>query len=113
MFVATIHDLGCKVAIDDFGAGFSSFQHLRALDVDMVKIAGQYVRDLPRSADDQAFVKALIALARTFDIVLVAEWVEDEETAAMLAELGVDMLQGKLTGMASPEWSLSTPPPAK
>jgi diguanylate cyclase (GGDEF)-like protein len=106
-FVATIHDLGCPVAIDDFGAGFSSFRHLRTLDVDMVKIAGEFIQNLPRSTDDQAFVKALTELARNFNIEIVAEWVQDEETAAVLAGYGVDLIQGTLTGMASPEWALS------
>jgi EAL domain-containing protein (putative c-di-GMP-specific phosphodiesterase class I) len=108
-FVATIHDLGCLVAIDDFGAGFSSFRHLRTLDVDMVKIAGEFIQNLPRSTDDQAFVKALTELARNFDIEVVAEWVQDEDTAAVLATYGVDMIQGTLTGLASPEWSLTNP----
>jgi EAL domain-containing protein (putative c-di-GMP-specific phosphodiesterase class I) len=108
-FVATIHDLGCPVAIDDFGAGFSSFRHLRTLDVDMVKIAGEFIQNLPRSTDDQAFVKALTELARNFNIEIVAEWVQDEETAAVLAGYGVDLIQGTLTGMASPEWALSNP----
>jgi diguanylate cyclase (GGDEF)-like protein len=112
-FVATIHDLGCKVAIDDFGAGFSSFRHLRTLDVDMVKIAGEFIQDLPRSTDDQAFVKALTALAQNFNIEVVAEWVQDEETAALLGTYGVNLIQGTLTGMASPEWALTNPrPPA-
>jgi EAL domain-containing protein (putative c-di-GMP-specific phosphodiesterase class I) len=100
-FVATIHDLGAQVAIDDFGAGFSSFKHLRQLDVDMVKIAGEFVQNLPGSSDDQAFVKALTQLAQTFGIAIVAEWVQDEATAAILADLGVDMIQGALTGSAT------------
>ncbi|HVY19379.1 MAG TPA: bifunctional diguanylate cyclase/phosphodiesterase [Bauldia sp.] len=108
-FVATIHDLGCPVAIDDFGAGFSSFRHLRTLDVDMVKIAGEFIQNLPRSKDDQAFVKALTELARNFDIEIVAEWVQDEETATLLAGYGIDFIQGTLTGMASPEWALTNP----
>jgi diguanylate cyclase (GGDEF)-like protein len=108
-FVATIHDLGCLVAIDDFGAGFSSFRHLRTLDVDMVKIAGAFIENLPRSRDDQAFVKALTELARTFDIQVVAEWVQDEETVAMLAGFGVHMIQGALSGAAMPEWGLAKP----
>lgn len=106
-FVATIHDLGCPVAIDDFGAGFSSFRHLRTLDVDMVKIAGEFIQNLPRSKDDQAFVKALTELARNFDIEVVAEWVQDEETARLLGAYRVDFIQGTLTGMASPEWALT------
>jgi diguanylate cyclase (GGDEF)-like protein len=108
-FIATIHDLGCLVAIDDFGAGFSSFRHLRTLDVDMVKIAGEFIENLPRSSDDQAFVKALSELARTFEIEIVAEWVQDEEAVALLAGYGVHMIQGTLTGMASAEWSLTAP----
>ncbi len=107
-FVATIHDLGCPVAIDDFGAGFSSFRHLRTLDVDMVKIAGEFIQNLPRSKDDQAFVKALTELARNFDIEIVAEWVQDEETAVLLGTYGVHMIQGTLTGLASPEWALTS-----
>ena len=99
-FVATLHDLGCLVAIDDFGAGFSSFRHLRTFGVDIVKIAGEFIRDLPRSPDDQAFVKALTQLARNFDIGVVAEWVQDEETAVLLQGYGVDMLQGALIGAA-------------
>lgn len=111
-FIATIHDLGGLVAIDDFGAGFSSFRHLRSLDIDIVKIDGEFVENLARSRDDQAFVRALTQLALTFDIRIVAEWVQDEETVVLLKEAGVHMLQGTLTGLASPEWSLAAGTPA-
>jgi diguanylate cyclase (GGDEF)-like protein len=97
-FVALLHDLGCKVAIDDFGAGFSSFRHLRDLDVDIVKIAGTFIENLPASRDDQVFVKALTDIARNFGMATVAEWVKDEGTIAILRDLGVDMLQGNLFG---------------
>ena len=110
-FIETIHDLGCLVAIDDFGAGFSSFRHLRTLEVDVVKIAGAFIENLPRSRDDQAFVKALTELARNFDIETVAEWVQDEEAVAILAGFGVDMIQGLYSGMAVPEALLSTVSP--
>jgi diguanylate cyclase (GGDEF)-like protein len=112
-FVALLHDLGCRVAIDDFGAGFSSFRNLRGLDVDIVKIDGAFVEGLTRSRDDQVFVKALIELARNFKIETVAEWVADEPTAAMLAEWGVDMIQGSLVGGAEFERPPSprAPPP--
>ena len=103
-FVATLHDLGCSLAIDDFGAGFSSFRSMRALGVDTVKIAGMFVQDLPRSRDDQAFVKALVALGRNFNTRIVAEWVEDEATAEILAGFGVDMIQGRLVGAPTSEW---------
>ena len=100
-FVALLHDLGCRVAIDDFGAGFSSFRNLRGLDVDLVKIDGAFIENLPKSHDDQVFVNALIDLARNFGIETVAEWVSDEATAAMLADWGVDMIQGTLVGAAN------------
>jgi len=103
-FVATLHDVGCLVAIDDFGAGFSSFRHLRSFDIDIVKIAGEFVSHLPQNPDDRAFVKALTELALHFEIKVVAEWVQDEATATLLAEYGVDMIQGTLAGMAAPRW---------
>lgn len=102
-FVATIHDLGGAVAIDDFGAGFSSFRHLRSLDVDIVKIDGAFVENLPRSRDDLAFVRALADLARAFEVQIVAEWVQDEETVALLRQVGVHLLQGSLVGLAASE----------
>jgi diguanylate cyclase (GGDEF)-like protein len=110
-FVATLHDLGCLVAVDDFGAGFSSFRHLRIFGVDIVKIAGEFIRDLPRSRDDQAFVTALTQLARNFGIEVVAEWVQDEETAVLLQGYGVGMLQGVLIGPAVAAVPESGPPP--
>jgi diguanylate cyclase (GGDEF)-like protein len=103
-FVVMLHDLGCRIAIDDFGAGYTSFRNLRALDVDVVKIDGAFIENLPRSRDDQVFVRALIELARNFGIETVAEWVQDEETAALLVEWGIDHLQGKLTGAADLAW---------
>ena len=111
-FIATIHDLGGLVAIDDFGAGFSSFRHLRVLDIDIVKIDGEFVENLARNSDDLAFVRALSELAHHFDIEIVGEWVQDEETAAILKSAGVHMLQGTLAGLATPEWSLTAGLPA-
>lgn len=99
-FVATLHELGCRVAIDDFGAGFSSFRNLRLLNVDFFKIDGSFVKNLPRSPDDQIFVKALAELARSFKVTVVAEWVQDEETVALLAGWGIQCIQGHLTGLA-------------
>ena len=109
-FVALLRDLGCRVAIDDFGAGFSSFRNLCGLDVDLVKIDGAFVESLPDSRDDQVFVKALIELARNFGIETVAEWVADERTVAMLAGWGVDMIQGRLVGPAEFERRPPTAP---
>jgi diguanylate cyclase (GGDEF)-like protein len=102
-FVARVKDLGCRIAIDDFGAGYTSFRNLRKLGVDVVKIDGAFVQNLTRSEDDRAFVHALIDLARRLGLETVAEWVQDEEAAAILAEWGCDYLQGALVGLASTE----------
>jgi EAL domain-containing protein (putative c-di-GMP-specific phosphodiesterase class I) len=93
-FVKSLKELGCRVAIDDFGAGYSSFQNLRLLDFDMVKIDGSFVRDLPNSREDQILVRALVDLARNFAMDTVAEWVTDEATAKLAEEAGVSYMQG-------------------
>ncbi len=100
-FVAAVHGLGARVAIDDFGAGFTSFRNLRLLAVDIVKIDGSFVHNLTTSRDDQIFVRRLAELARDLGIETVAEWVQDEVAAAMLAGWGVQRIQGQLSGDAS------------
>ena len=91
--------LGVSLAIDDFGAGHTSFRHLRSFPVDIVKIDGAFVQNLLRSTDDQYFVRTLVDLAHHLGMATVAEWVEDEETACLLAEWGVDYLQGDHCGV--------------
>jgi diguanylate cyclase (GGDEF)-like protein len=100
-FVTRVKDLGCRIAIDDFGAGYTSFRNLRKLGVDLVKIDGAFVRNLVQSEDDRAFVHTLIDLGRRLGLKTVAEWVQDEASATMLAEWGCDYLQGMLVGLAS------------
>ncbi|MDE3175949.1 MAG: bifunctional diguanylate cyclase/phosphodiesterase [Pseudomonadota bacterium] len=92
--------LGLGVAMDDFGAGHTSFKNLRSLGVDMVKIDGAFVQALASSADDRFFVRTLAAFARHLGILTVAEWVEDAESARLLREWGVDYLQGHYIGPA-------------
>ena len=102
-FVARVKDLGCRIAIDDFGAGYTSFRNLRKLGVDIVKIDGAFVADIMRSEDDRAFVRTLIDLAQRLKLATVAEWVQSEEAARMLQDWGCDYLQGVLVGLASTE----------
>jgi EAL domain-containing protein (putative c-di-GMP-specific phosphodiesterase class I) len=99
-FVTRVKDLGCRIAIDDFGAGYTSFRNLRKLGVDIIKIDGAFVQNLTRSDDDRAFVRTLIELAQRLGIKTVAEWVQDEQGAAMLGSWGCDYLQGALVGHA-------------
>lgn len=97
-FVASLQDLGCQVALDDFGSGYTSFRQLKALSVDMVKIDGVFIKDLAQSADNQFFVKTLMDFARGFGLKTVAEFVETGEVAKTLMEMGVDYMQGYYLG---------------
>ena len=87
--------------IDDFGSGHTSFRSLRALPVDILKIDGVFIQNLARSTDDRFFVRTLMDLAGHLGVQTVAEWVQDEETAQMLADWGVTFLQGEFCGLAS------------
>lgn len=109
-FVTRAKDLGCRIAIDDFGAGYTSFRNLRRLGVDIIKIDGAFVQNLPRSEDDRAFVRTLIDLGRSLGLKTVAEWVQDEPAADVLAEWGCDYLQGSLVGRATLERPWLNPP---
>lgn len=102
-FVTRVKDLGCKIAIDDFGAGYTSFRNLRKLGVDIVKIDGAFIQNIARSEDDRAFAHTLIDLAHRLGLKAVAEWVKDEEAADMLRGWGCDYLQGEMVGLASVE----------
>ncbi len=110
-FVSVMRDLGCQVAVDDFGAGYTTFRHLKALTVDVVKIDGSFVRNLGGSKENQLFIRNLLSLARAFNLVTVAECVETAEEAAILAREGVNLLQGYYFGepQVAPAWHLESP----
>ena len=98
--LAEIKPLGVRIALDDFGAGHSSFKMLRSLPIDFLKIDGAFAQNLTGSPDDRCFIRTLIDLARNLRIPTVAEWVEDEASARLLSDWGVDFLQGHLFGRA-------------
>src|SRR5207247_2030593 len=89
-FVTRLKNFGSQIAIDDFGAGYTSFRNLRKLGVDIVKIDGAFVQNIARSADDRAFVHTLIDLANRLQIKTEAEWVQDEDAAVMVPDEGVN-----------------------
>lgn len=93
-FIEALQQTGCLICLDDFGSGFSTFAYLKYLSVQILKIDGMFIRDLPNNRDNQAFVKAMIDVARGLGKVTVAEFVEDAATLEMLAQFGVDMAQG-------------------
>jgi len=98
--LARMKALGVRIAMDDFGAGHTSFRNLRSLGVDMVKIDGAFVCGLAASADDRFFVRTLASLGRHLGVVTVAEWVEDADSVRLLTEWGIDYLQGHYIGRA-------------
>jgi EAL domain-containing protein (putative c-di-GMP-specific phosphodiesterase class I)/GGDEF domain-containing protein len=101
-FVEALRACGIRVALDDFGAGQTSFRALRRLGVDLVKIDGDFISGLADSAQDRAYVRTILALARDVGFRTVAERVETRGTADLLIEWGVDYLQGDFYGAAGP-----------
>lgn len=109
-FVNRLTSLGCRFALDDFGAGFGSFHYVKYLPVDYVKIDGDFVRNLVDSGTDQSVVQAIVQLARGLGKRTIAEFVEDEATVELLREYGVDYAQGYHVGRPEPvSWALARP----
>ena len=97
-FVSTLRDLGCEIALDDFGAGYTSFRHLKQLAVNKVKIDGSFVRKIGKNPENLVFIRTLVDLARTFGLETVTECVETEEEAGLLLNEGVQYVQGYAFG---------------
>ncbi|HYP47753.1 MAG TPA: EAL domain-containing protein, partial [Thermoleophilaceae bacterium] len=94
--------LGCGFALDDFGTGYGSFTYLRHLPVSYLKIDVQFVRNLNVDEGDRQVVKAILDVARNFEIQTVAEGVESAEVLDVLEGMGVDFAQGYHLGRPAP-----------
>ncbi len=99
-----LKNMGIKLSIDDFGTGYSSFSYLKRFPLDIIKIDRSFIRDITKNHEDAVIVKAIIAMAHTLKLSVVAEGVETEQQLAILRELGCDVMQGYL---------LSPPVPAE
>jgi diguanylate cyclase (GGDEF)-like protein/PAS domain S-box-containing protein len=106
--LAEIRALGCKVALDDFGSGLSSFRYLKALPVDYLKIDGSFVEHIDRSERDQAMVAAINQLAQALGIETIAEHASSDAIVGGLRALGVDYGQGFALGRPEP-WAVVAP----
>ena len=101
-FCEGVLGLGCSLALDDFGAGFGSFQYLKHLPFSELKIDGEFIRRLPSSRTDQLVVRALAGIVRGMGRATIAEFVGDRPTMGMLQGYGVDYAQGYAVGRPQP-----------
>ena len=93
-FIDRVRSFGAKVALDDFGAGYTSFSYLRDLPADMLKIDGSFIVDMNQHPANIAIVEAIVSLANNLGMKVIAEWAEDIDTVQTLREIGVDYVQG-------------------
>jgi EAL domain-containing protein (putative c-di-GMP-specific phosphodiesterase class I) len=105
-FIHELRQLGCRFALDDFGAGFSSFYYLKRFEVDYLKIDGGFIRDLAKDEGNRILVKALCDAARGVSkhAQVIAEGVEDREVLKILTEMGTVYGQGFLFHRPAPLW---------
>jgi PAS domain S-box-containing protein len=101
-FVHELRELGCEIALDDFGIGYGGFAYLKRLPITVLKIDIDFVRDLVANPQNQHVVKAIVNLAQGFGRQTVAEGVEDQATLELLEEYGVDYAQGYAIGHPAP-----------
>ena len=94
IFAIALKQIGCRLALDDFGVGFSSFNHLKHLPVDYLKIDGSFIRNLPQSKVDQHLVRAMVEVARALRKRTVAEFVASPEILKLVRDSGIDFAQG-------------------
>ena len=101
-FIDHLRSLGCTIALDDFGAGLSSFAYLKNFNVDTLKIDGGFIRDISENRISESMVAAITQVAKVMDLETVAEFVETEKARELISELGVDYAQGHLIGKPEP-----------
>lgn len=92
--IVGLQQLGCRVALDDVGAGFSSLSHLQLLPIDVIKIDGSFVRTAHKSALNRVMVESLQRVAEVLGVQTVAEYVEDDHVEETMRDIGVTYLQG-------------------
>ncbi|MCF6204013.1 MAG: EAL domain-containing protein [Methylococcaceae bacterium] len=94
VFLTTLRSKGCKIALDDFGSGLSSFAYLKSLPVDVIKIDGYFVKDIADDDVDKVFVESINKMSQVMGLTTVAEFVENESILKVLTEIGVNYAQG-------------------
>jgi EAL domain-containing protein (putative c-di-GMP-specific phosphodiesterase class I) len=98
-----LREIGIRLAIDDFGTGYSSLAYLKQFPVHTLKVDQSFVRDLPHNHDDVAITRAVIAMAHSLNMSVIAEGVERKEQLTLLTAEGCDEFQGYYCARALPE----------
>lgn len=108
-FMTDLQRYGISFALDDFGAGYTAFRFFKEFQFDIVKIDGQFIRNIHKDPDNQVLTAALISIAKQFDMFSVAEHVENEGEMQYLQNIGIDCVQGYHIGLPEliPEWTQS------
>lgn len=101
-FISALRERGCSISLDDFGAGLSSFAYLKNFAVDILKIDGGFIRDISDNRISESMVAAITQVAKVMELETVAEYVENEKTRKLVAELGVHYAQGHAIGKPIP-----------
>jgi diguanylate cyclase (GGDEF)-like protein len=100
-FMLGVRATGCGIALDDFGAGYTSYRNIKELPLSHIKLDGTYCQSLASSDSNRMFVESLVRIANAFNLKIVAEWVETQSDAQILRDLGVNFLQGHYWGEPS------------
>jgi EAL domain-containing protein (putative c-di-GMP-specific phosphodiesterase class I) len=110
-FMDNLQPKGICFALDDFGAGHTAIRYFKDFYFDILKIDGQFIKGISRDPDNAALTSALLSIARHFDMLTVAEYVENADDAAVLTEMGVDCLQGYFYAAPTtkPDWERPSP----
>lgn len=101
--IAELRAMGCRFALDDFGSGFSSYSYLKQFPVDQLKIDGSFIVGIRQDRRDRVIVQSMVDIGHSLDKSVVAEFIEDEATLMLLAEMGIDYAQGYFIGRPTME----------
>jgi len=103
LFIHNVKELGCKIALDDFGSGYSNFSHVLELNVDYLKIDASLIKNITTDKNSRKITQTIITFASNIGLKTIAEYVENEESLNILNDMGIDFIQGYFIGKPAPE----------
>ncbi|MBI9103610.1 MAG: EAL domain-containing protein [Spirochaetales bacterium] len=107
-FISKVKENGCKIAIDDFGSGYSNFNYILALSIDIIKIDASLIKDIHQDPNSMTITKNIVNFAKEMNIKTIAEYVHNSEVFSVVEYLGIDYVQGYFIGKPSPDITKSS-----